>query len=192
MNISNKLTVSRLILAFVFMAFLFIPGLLFKIIAFLVFCFASLTDFFDGWLARKRNEITDLGKLLDPIADKVLVLAAFLSFVEMHLIWAWMVVIIIIRELLITGLRILAITRGKVLEAGAAGKHKTVSQMLTIFFILIVLIVREIGVVQDFWTPKVENLVNCGIIILMFITIVLTVSSGFSYMWLNRKIIRSL
>ncbi|NQU19183.1 CDP-diacylglycerol--glycerol-3-phosphate 3-phosphatidyltransferase [bacterium] len=192
MNISNKLTVSRLILAFVFMAFLFIPGLLFKIIAFLVFCFASLTDFFDGWLARKRNEITDLGKLLDPIADKVLVLAAFLSFVEMHLIWAWMVVIIIIRELLITGLRILAITRGKVLEAGAAGKHKTVSQMLTIFFILIVLIVREIGVVQGFWTPKVENLVNCGIIILMFITIVLTVSSGFSYMWLNRKIIRSL
>ena len=192
MNISNKLTVSRLILAFVFMAFLFIPGLLFKIIAFLIFCFASLTDFFDGWLARKRNEITDLGKLLDPIADKVLVLAAFLSFVEMHLIWAWMVVIIIIRELLITGLRILAITRGKVLEAGAAGKHKTVSQMLTIFFILIVLIVREIGVVQGFWTPKVENLVNCGIIILMFITIVLTVSSGFSYMWLNRKIIRSL
>ena len=192
MNISNKLTVSRLILAFVFMAFLFIPGLLFKIIAFLVFCFASLTDFFDGWLARKRNEITDLGKLLDPIADKVLVLAAFLSFVEMHLIWAWMVVIIIIRELLITGLRILAITKGKVLEAGAAGKHKTISQMLTIFFILIVLIVREIGVVQDFWTPKVENLVNCGIIILMFITIVLTVSSGFSYMWLNRKIIRSL
>ncbi|MBL7197266.1 MAG: CDP-diacylglycerol--glycerol-3-phosphate 3-phosphatidyltransferase [Candidatus Omnitrophica bacterium] len=192
MNISNRLTILRLLLAFVFMAFLFMPGLVSKIIAFLVFCFASFTDFFDGWLARRRNEITDLGKLLDPIADKVLVLAAFLSFVEMHLIWAWMVVIIIIRELLITGLRILAITKGKVLEAGISGKHKTVSQMLTIFFILIVLIVREIGVQQNFWTAGVENIVNCGIIILMFITVSLTVSSGFSYLWLNRKIIRSL
>ena len=192
MNISNKLTVLRIILAFVFMAFLFTEGLIFKIIAFLIFCFASFTDFFDGWLARKRNEITDLGKLLDPIADKVLVLAAFLSFVEMHLIWAWMVVIIIIRELLITGLRILAITRGRVLEAGAAGKHKTVSQMLTIFFVLIVLIVREIGVQQDFWSANIENAVNCGIIVLMCITVALTVGSGFSYLWLNRKIIRSL
>jgi CDP-diacylglycerol--glycerol-3-phosphate 3-phosphatidyltransferase len=191
-NIANRLTTLRLLLAFVFMAFLFMHGLIYKVIALLVFGFASLTDLLDGWLARKRNEITDLGKLLDPIADKVLVLAAFLSFVEMHLISAWMVVIIIIRELLITGLRILAITRGKVLEAGISGKHKTVSQMLTIFFILIVLVVREIGIQQDFWTTRVENAVNLGIILLMLITVALTVSSGFSYMWVNRKIIRSL
>ncbi|MFH1622117.1 MAG: CDP-diacylglycerol--glycerol-3-phosphate 3-phosphatidyltransferase [Candidatus Omnitrophota bacterium] len=192
MNISNKLTMSRLILAFVFMAFLFLPGLSSKIIAFVIFGIASLTDLFDGWLARRRNEITDLGKLLDPIADKVLVLAAFLSFVEMRLIWAWMVVIIIIRELLITGLRILAMTKGKVLEAGISGKHKTVSQMFTIFFILLVLIVKEIGVRQNFWTANIENITHCGIIVLMFITVVLTVSSGFSYLWVNRKIIRSL
>lgn len=192
MNISNKLTMLRLFLAFVLMAFLFMNGLVYKIIAFLIFCFASFTDFLDGWVARRRNEITDLGKLLDPIADKVLVLAAFLSFVEMHLIWAWMVVIIIIRELLITGLRILAITKGRVLGAEVAGKHKTVSQMLTIFFILTVLIVREIGLKQHFWTAKIENRINYGIIILMFITVVLTVSSGFSYLWRNRQIIRSL
>lgn len=192
MNIPNKLTMLRLLLAFVLMTFLFINGLLAKIIAFLIFCFASFTDFFDGWLARKRNEITDLGKLLDPIADKVLVLAAFLSFVEMNLIWAWMVIIIIIRELLITGLRILAITKGKVLGAEVAGKHKTVSQMLTIFFILIVLIAREIGLKKHFWTPQIENMVNYGIIILMLITVSLTVSSGFSYLWRNRQIIRSL
>ena len=192
MNISNRLTILRLLLAFVFMAFLFMHGIIFKIVALLVFGFASLTDLLDGWLARKRNEITDLGKLLDPIADKVLVLAAFLSFVELHLIPAWMVVIIIIRELLITGLRILAITRGKVLEAGISGKHKTVSQMLTIFFILIILIVKEIGIQQAFWTTRIENLVNYGILIMMFITVALTVSSGFSYMWVNRKIIRNL
>jgi CDP-diacylglycerol---glycerol-3-phosphate 3-phosphatidyltransferase len=192
MNIANKLTILRLFLAFVFMAFLVIPGIFFKTIAFLIFCFASFTDFFDGWVARKRNEVTDLGKLLDPIADKVLVLAAFLSFVEMRLIAAWMVVIIIIRELLITGLRILAMTKGKILEAGTSGKHKTVSQMLTIFFILLVLIVREIGVKRGFWTPKIDSIVNYGIVILMFITLALTVTSGFSYLWVNRRIIRSL
>ncbi|MDD5356464.1 MAG: CDP-alcohol phosphatidyltransferase family protein, partial [Candidatus Omnitrophica bacterium] len=123
MNLSNKITMSRLILAFVFMGFLFVDGFIFKIIALVTFSIASLTDLLDGWLARKRNEITDLGKLLDPIAVKVLVLAAFLAFVEMNLIWAWMVIIIIIREFLITGLRILAMTKGKVLEAEMAGKH---------------------------------------------------------------------
>jgi CDP-diacylglycerol--glycerol-3-phosphate 3-phosphatidyltransferase len=192
MNIANKLTVLRLVLAFVFMAFLFIPGFVYKIIAFILFSFASLTDLLDGWLARKRNEITDFGKLWDPIADKVLVLAAFLSFVEMRLIWAWMVVVIIIRELLITGLRILAINKGKVLAADIAGKHKTVSQVLTIFFILIVLIVRDIGIDKGFWSDIIENRINYTIIILMFITVTLTVSSGLYYMWKNRKIIKSL
>ena len=192
MNIANKLTVTRIILAFVFMEFLLIPGLACKVVALVIFCCASLTDVFDGWLARRRNEITDLGKLLDPIADKVLVLAAFLSFVEMNLIAAWMVVIIIVRELLITGLRIFAMTKGRVLEAAASGKHKTVSQMLTIFFILIVLMVREAGLERGFWTAKVENVANCSIMVLMIVTIGLTVSSGFSYLWLNRRIIRSL
>jgi len=192
MNLSNKITMSRLLLAFVFMGFLFVEGLIFKIIAFIIFSIASLTDLLDGWLARKRNEITDLGKLLDPIADKVLVLAAFLAFVEMNLIWAWMVIIIIIREFLITGLRILAITRGKVLEAEIAGKHKTVSQMVTIFFILIALILKDVGVRYGFWTDSIENVVNQGIIILMFIAVTLTVTSGFSYLWKNRQIIRTL
>lgn len=192
MNLANKLTMSRLILAFVFMALLFVEGLMFKIIAFLVFSAASLTDLFDGWLARKRNEITDLGKLLDPIADKVLVVTAFLAFVEMNLIWGWMVVIIIIREFLITGLRFLAMNRGVVLEAERAGKHKTVSQIVTIFFILIVLILKDIGAKYSFWTASIENAANYGIIALMFITVTLTVTSGFSYLWKNRQIIRTL
>lgn len=192
MNLSNKITMSRLILAFVFMGFLFVDGFIFKIIALVTFSIASLTDLLDGWLARKRNEITDLGKLLDPIADKVLVLAAFLAFVEMNLIWAWMVIIIIIREFLITGLRILAMTKGKVLEAEMAGKHKTVSQMVTVFFILIVLILKDIGARYNFWTASIENAVNYGITVLMFITVTLTVTSGFSYLWRNRQIVRTL
>lgn len=192
MNIANRLTVSRLILAFVFMGLLALPGIVSKSGALLVFSLASLTDLFDGLVARKRNEITDLGKLLDPIADKVLVLAAFLSFVQMQLIEAWMVVLIIIRELLITGLRILAMTRGKVLEAAAFGKHKTVSQMVTIFFILSVIILREVGIEHGFWSLNIENITLYGILILMFITVALTISSGFWYLWSNRRIIRTL
>lgn len=192
MNLSNRLTMSRIVLAFVFMWFLLLPGLTNKIIAFIVFCFASFTDFLDGWVARRRNEISDLGKLLDPLADKVLVLSAFLSFVEMNIIAAWMVVIIIVRELLITGLRIVAVKKGKVLEAGTSGKHKTVSQIVTIIFILIVLIARELGTQQGFWTLRIETIANYSIMLLMMVTIGLTVSSGFSYLWSNRHIIRSL
>jgi phosphatidylglycerophosphate synthase len=118
--------------------------------------------------------------------------AAFLAFVEMNLIWGWMVVVIIIREFLITGLRFLAMNRGIVLEAERAGKHKTVSQVVTIFFILIALIVKEIGVKYGFWTGSIENMVNYGIIVLMFITVTLTLTSGFSYLWKNRQIIRTL
>jgi phosphatidylglycerophosphate synthase len=102
------------------------------------------------------------------------------------------VVIIIIREFLITGLRLLAVTRGIVLEAERAGKHKTVSQIVTIFFILIVLILKDVGARYNLWTASIENIVNYGIITLMFITLILTVSSGFSYLWRNRQIIRSL
>jgi len=192
MNLSNKLTVSRIVLAFVFMGFLLLPGLANKVIAFVIFCIASLTDLLDGWIARRRNEISDLGKLLDPVADKVLVLSAFMSFVEMNIIAAWMVVIIIVRELLITGLRIFAVKKGKVLEAGASGKHKTVSQMVTIIFILIVLIVRELGAQKGFWTMRIDTAAAVSILFLMMVTIGLTVSSGFSYLWGNRHIIRSL
>ena len=126
MNLPNKLTIIRIILSFVFMFLLFTQGLLAKVLALITFLIASITDFYDGYLARKYNLITDLGKLLDPIADKILVLSAFLAFVEMGIIPAWMVVIIILRELVITGVRIFAITDGKILAASIA--RSTVSR----------------------------------------------------------------
>ena len=117
MNIANKLTISRIVLTFVFMFFLFSKGLASKVLALAVFAVASWTDFLDGFLAKKRNEITDFGKLMDPIADKILVIAAFLAFVEMKLIPAWIVVIIVFREFTITGLRLIALAKGVVMEA---------------------------------------------------------------------------
>ncbi|MFH1458852.1 MAG: CDP-diacylglycerol--glycerol-3-phosphate 3-phosphatidyltransferase [Candidatus Omnitrophota bacterium] len=189
MNLPNRLTTLRIILSFVFMFLLFTPGVLAKILALIAFLIASITDFYDGYLARKHNLITDLGKLLDPIADKILVLSAFLVFVEMGIIPAWMVVIIILRELLITGVRIFAVTEGKILAASLAGKHKTVSQMVSIFIILTVIIIKEAGgKIFSFWSADVDFWVQKSIYLLMLLTVALTLISGISYFIKNRDI----
>lgn len=188
MNLPNKLTISRIILTFVFMLFLFSRGLIFKIIALMIFAVASATDFYDGYIARKQNLVTNFGKIMDPIADKLLVLGAFLAFVQLHIVSAWMVVLIISREMIITGLRIFAMTKGKILEAEKGGKHKTVSQMVAIFLILGYLIFKEIIVRFFVWTDNVEFWCGLGIFATMFVTVILTLISGISYLWRNRNL----
>ena len=189
MNLPNKLTISRIILTFVFMLLLFSKGVLPKVLALFIFLLASFTDFLDGFLAKKRNEVTDFGKLMDPIADKILVLAAFLAFVEMKLIPAWMVVIIIFREVAITGLRVLALTKDRVIPADDGGKHKTVSQIFAVFVILLFLIFREAGMkVFRFWNGEIEAIYKNAIFILMLVTIILTLISGAAYLVKNREI----
>jgi len=151
-----------------------------KAFAIITFLLASATDYYDGKIARDRNEITQFGKFLDPIADKFLTIAAFLAFVEMGLVPAWMVVLIISRELIVTGLRLFASTKGKVLAAEAAGKHKTVSQVIAILTILIFIFLRDAGMrLLDIWSTPF-------IFILMMVTVTLTLISGLSYLWRNR------
>src|SRR3989338_3952646 len=145
MNLANKLTISRIFLAGFFILFLFIKGPAAKFMAMAIFLAACVTDYYDCYLARKTNGVTSFGKLMDPIADKILILGAFLAFVEMEVIPAWMVMIIIARELIITGIRILALSQKKVFAAETGGKHKTVSQMVAVITILIFLIVRDMG-----------------------------------------------
>lgn len=189
MNIANKLTVARIFLTFIFMFFLFCHGLWAKIASLAIFMFAALSDYLDGMLAHKRNMITDFGRLMDPIADKILVLAAFAAFVQMQLIEAWMFVIIVSREILITSLRLFALNKGKVLSATRVGKHKTVSQMLVIFSILGFIVTKEVMLTYSTWNPAWERLFRQGIFILMLVTVGLTLYSGLSYLWVNRKII---
>lgn len=189
MNIANRLTILRIILTFVFMFFLFCHGLWAKILSFSIFIFAALSDFFDGHIAHRKNIVTDFGRLMDPIADKILVLAAFAAFVQMQLIDAWMFVIIISREILITSLRLFALNKGKVLSAAKAGKHKTISQMLVIFAILGFIVLKEVILNFSTWNPGWEKFFRQGIYILMLLTVVLTLYSGLSYLWENRKII---
>ena len=137
MKLPNILTVSRFALSAVFMVCLSVsfPGA--PIAAVIVFGIAALTDALDGHLARKVYGCSAFGKLMDPLADKVLTAAAFIGFVELGIMPAWMVTLIISREMMVTGLRLLAVDKGIVLSAGIWGKHKTIWQMVFIIALLL-------------------------------------------------------
>ena len=189
MTLPDKLTVSRVILTFFFMFFLFSGGVGAKTLALLTFIVASFTDFLDGFIARGRNISTDFGRLMDPIADKILVLAAFLAFVEMKLVPAWMAVVIVLREITVTGLRVLALTEKRIIAADLAGKQKMVSQVVTIVAVLVFIIFREAGIkVFRFWTQTTERVYKDTIFVFMLITVILTVISGISYLVRNREV----
>ncbi|MDD5504886.1 MAG: CDP-diacylglycerol--glycerol-3-phosphate 3-phosphatidyltransferase [Candidatus Omnitrophica bacterium] len=190
MNLPNKLTLSRIGLTFVFMFFLFTKWHYGKAMAIAVFALASFTDYLDGMIAKRRGLVSDFGKFMDPIADKVLILAAFLAFVEMGIVPAWMVLIIIFREFIILGLRILGIIKGSIVSASRAGKHKTVSQIVAVFFILVYLLIKEHAIKIGFWTQKAES-VSCFLIFfLMLVAVTLTLISGASYISKNRRLFR--
>lgn len=141
MNLPNKLTAVRLILAVPFIYFLqesstSSTGELYRLIAFGIFIFASLTDWLDGYIARKYNLITDLGKIMDPLADKILVISALVIFVKLDYIPSWMSIVVIAREFLISGIRTIAAAKGEVIPAGVLGKYKTTTQMIVIIIML--------------------------------------------------------
>jgi CDP-diacylglycerol--glycerol-3-phosphate 3-phosphatidyltransferase len=195
MNLPNKLTVSRFVLTVVFLWLLFWPSPVpFRYtFALFFFCFAGVTDFLDGRIARARGLITNFGILMDPLADKIMTCSAFIAFVEStHLnpdapvkVAAWMVVIIVARELTITGLRLLAASKNVVLAAEKFGKHKTASQIATIIALLVVDACEE-------WPPALKNLFAAWMPVfaetMLWITVALTVFSGAVYLWRNREI----
>lgn len=188
MNLPNKITLARIALTFAFMFFLFTKLPFGKILALATFVFAVFSDYLDGFIAKKYNITSDFGRIMDPVADKILVIAAFLAFVEMKLVPAWMVVIIIMREMLITSIRLWSLKNNDVLPAGKGGKHKTASQMLSIFVILVFIVIKETGVKTfGFWNPSFEYWYRQMIFILMLITVALTIISGISYLAGNRK-----
>ena len=190
MNLPNQLTIARIVLTFFFIYFISQDGFVAMLTASVIFTIASLTDWGDGYIAKKYNLISDFGKLMDPIADKFLILAAFLAFIRMHLVEDWMVVLILGREIIITGLRLFALSKGKVLSAERAGKHKTVSQMVAIFTILAFLVIKEYLIsTTTQWSADIELWWGFDIYVLMLITVALTLISGLSYLWSNRKLI---
>jgi len=195
MNLPNKLTVSRFALTVVFLWALFWPWEIpcRNTFALFFFCLAGVTDFLDGRIARARNLITNFGILMDPLADKIMTCSAFIAFVEStHLhpgapvkMAAWMVVIIVARELTITGLRLLAASKNIVLAAERYGKHKTISQIVAIIALLVTDACQEwpAGLKNLFvaWAPGFAE-------VMLWIAVVLTAMSGIIYLWRNRRL----
>ena len=136
MNLPNKLTLLRMALVPVFVALLMAPGPAFQLAAALVFALASATDWFDGWYARRHHMVTDFGKLMDPMADKLLVMAALVGLLAQGRA-PWLAVMVLLgREFIISGIRLVAAAKGEVIAAGLSGKLKTVSQMLGLILLL--------------------------------------------------------
>ena len=188
MSLPSKLTLLRIALTFLIMGLLLVPGPAAKLACLAVFGLAAITDWADGYLARRLNQTSAAGILLDPIADKVLVLGLLLTFVQLALIPAWMVLVIFIRELGITAVRLYAVGRQIVIPAAREGKQKTVSQLVTITLILLMLVARELlhgapAAILERWMPLVID----GA---MWVTLVLTVISGVAFFWRNRALWR--
>ena len=193
MNLPNKLTLLRIILTPIFMAVLYwgFPGADYAALA--IFIVASLTDMLDGKIARKYNLVTDFGKFADPLADKILVVAAMLWFVEAGRMPAWMVMIVITREFAVSGLRMIASDNGRVIAAGWSGKVKTASTMVCIVVML------AMGPVLESYTQALTSFsapfppifivwidpLCCWIITLT------TLDSGVEYFVKNKDVIRS-
>lgn len=188
MNLPNRLTVARFFITLAFVASLSIAIPYAYTIALLLFIAGSITDYADGYIARRYNLVTDFGKLMDPLVDKIMIAGAFICLVPGHIIPAWAAVVIISREFLITGLRLLAASKGVVLPAESIGKHKTGWQIATIIFFLLVLSVQEfsgIGIPPDF----LKLALTYGGNFLIAVALGLTLYSGVGYLWKNRALL---
>jgi CDP-diacylglycerol--glycerol-3-phosphate 3-phosphatidyltransferase len=191
MNLPNKLTVSRFGFTAAFLIAFFTERLPYnETWALGFFCLGGITDFLDGEIARRRKLITNFGILMDPLADKILVCSAFIAFVEFRLVEAWMVVIIVGRELAITGLRLLAASKNQVLAAESLGKHKTISQITTIISILVLLAHTEWGVFGKLFAFSIAGhaWVWWFAGFTKWLTVGLTIFSGATYLWRNRAV----
>lgn len=176
MNTPNKLTLIRMVSVPFFIAALYLN---LNLAAIVIFAVASFTDYLDGHIARKYNLVTNFGKLMDPLADKILTISALVCFLEMMVpyLYAWMVVVIISRELLVTGIRMIALDDGKVIAASKWGKAKTVSQLAAIIAIMVDRIIP-----LSFGTFHLTQ-------VLIIAAVVLTVYSGFDYVKKNLSLL---
>lgn len=195
-NLPNAITLSRLFLTAGFICFIAWESTTAHTIATILFIIAAVSDFLDGWLARKMGLVTPLGKLLDPLADKILVCAAFVVLSEKGLCPVWITALIIGREFLVTGLRQIAIEAGQVLAADKLGKWKTTFQLTYIISALIYLTLETIPDLQAPLTllhtltlPRLEG--GWLLPISLFLAVALTLISGWNYLWASRYLLKS-
>ena len=174
MNLPNKLSVARILCIPAIVVLLHFPDPVYRYIAAALFITGCLTDYFDGHIARKQNLVTDFGKFIDPVADKLLVLTTLIMMIHLGMIPAWFVIIILCRELAVDGLRMVAVTKGQVIAAGPLGKWKTACQMVLISAMLIL----NLSVYQS-WP----------LALLAGIVILLTLISAVEYFYRNASVL---
>jgi CDP-diacylglycerol--glycerol-3-phosphate 3-phosphatidyltransferase len=191
MNLPNKLTISRFMLTIAFLGVMVSQVPFHQTIALILFIAGGVSDFLDGYIARRDKLITNFGILMDPLADKIMVCSAFISFVGLKLMPSWMVVIVVARELAITGLRLLAVSKQVVLAAEGYGKHKTISQIVAIISILIGISYQQWGTFgssvfgfEIFGAPWLEWFTRIAV----WVAVGLTFVSGWLYLWRNRAL----
>lgn len=193
MNLPNKLTIVRAAMVPVFIVFMLVPMFGNKActgiaawIALAIFVIASLTDLFDGKIARKYNLVTDFGKFMDPVADKLLVCSGLICLVSLERIPAWMTILIIARELIIGGFRTVAADNGVVIAASYWGKFKTVFSMIALGLLIVIEDVYALPIPEPFGT-----IVYWVTQIILWISVILTVVSLVDYLYKNRKVLKS-
>lgn len=191
MNLPNKLTVSRFLLTIAFVVAIYSPIPFHETIAMVLFIAASITDYYDGKIARRDKLITNFGILMDPLVDKILVCSAFIAFVGRHWMPAWMAVIVVARELAVTGLRLLAASKNVVLSAESLGKHKTTMQIIAIVSTLVQNSYTQWGK----WSELIFGFrildipwVDIFTFASQWLAVILTLLSGAQYMWRNRHL----
>ncbi len=186
----NQLTVLRIILTPVFLVLFLADETILKQISLVVFIIAAITDWYDGWLARKFNYITNWGKFLDPLADKILTSTAFLAFAFQGVLEMWMVIAIIVRDFLITGLRMYSDYRGGSMSTSLSAKWKTFIQMAFIYYLLLIYTLQTIKPLNDNYKYIFDILTNQTFIYYaMLVVTVITLYTGVSYLYSNRKLL---
>jgi len=193
MVLPNQLTTLRIILTPVFL-FLFISGNSIMIqISLVVYIIAAITDWYDGWLARKFNYITTWGKFMDPLADKILTSTAFFAFVAIDVLELWMVIIVVFRDLFVTVIRLFAEWQKKSFTTSKSAKAKTLIQMVFIFYLLIVFTMRQNEFLSKLLSEVFEILTNSTAIYFTMLAItIFTLTTGIIYIHQNRILIRKL
>lgn len=186
MNLPNKLTMLRILMVPFFVIFVAMKdSSLCQFIALALFIIASITDLLDGRIARSRNLVTDFGKFMDPIADKLLVMSALVMLVEQNRMPGWVCMLMLSREFIISGFRLVSSTKGKVIAAGIWGKLKTISQMIYIPMALLLIPLKELD--QD-----VHSVWGVLTNLMMYLSLGLALFSGFMYIWPNRAYIKDM
>lgn len=193
MVLPNQLTVLRIILTPVFLYFFLSENPLFIQISLAIYFIAALTDWYDGWLARKFNYITEWGKFWDPLADKILTSAVFIGFVIVKLLPLWMVILIIFRDLSVTLLRVYADSRGYSFRTTYYAKWKTMLQMIFLYYLLILYVAKNTVELYSNYQSIIELLLNKDIVyFVMLVITVITVHSGVTYLLLNKSLIKEM